>query len=368
MSAWMGLFSTWMRKSLLTGTRSTRSKSVVDRLVVSGGESEQDLKANISRLTDSIETALKFGDGYLTVQVLAEKEEENHDLHFSEHLACPEHGISIPEIEPRTFSFNTPHGACPDCQGLGNKLEIDPDRVIDPEKSLSDGALIAMEWSNVRDEGNPGYYWQMLEAMAEHYHIDMNKPFKELPAEHQNLVLHGTKGEQVRIHYHNREGRQATFDTAFEGVIGNLERRYRETNSEYIREKISEYMSDRPCPTCHGKRLRPEALAVTVDDVNILQITEWPVLRSLDWVKRLAGSESPLTSRQKAISDRILKEIVSRLGVSCKCRPGIPYLAPLSRVPLRGGSPAHPVGHPGRIAAGGSVVRAGRALHRVAPA
>jgi excinuclease ABC subunit A len=289
-------------------------ESVVDRLVVSGGESEQDSKANISRMTDSIETALKFGDGYLTVQILADTEKENHDLHFSEHLACPEHGISIPEIEPRTFSFNTPHGACPDCQGLGNKLEIDPDRVIDPEKSLSDGALIAMEWSNVRDEGNPGYYWQMLEAMAEHYHIDMNKPFKDLPAEHQNLVLHGTKGEQVRIHYHNREGRQATFDTAFEGVIGNLERRYRETNSEYIREKISEYMSDRPCPTCHGKRLRPEALAVTVDDVNILQITEWPVLRSLDWVKRLAGSGSPLTSRQKAISDRILKEIVSRLG------------------------------------------------------
>jgi excinuclease ABC subunit A len=289
-------------------------EAVVDRLVVSGEGSEQDRKANITRLTDSVETALKFGDGYLTVQILAEIAKENRDLHFSEHLACPEHGISIPEIEPRTFSFNTPHGACPDCQGLGNKLEIDPDRVIDPEKSLSDGALIAMEWNNVRDEGNPGYYWQMLEAMAEHYHIDMNKPIKDLPAEHQNLVLYGTKGEKVRIHYHNRDGRQATFDTAFEGVIGNLERRYRETNSEYIREKISEYMSDRPCPTCQGKRLRPEALAVTVDEVNILQITEWPVLRSLEWARRLAGLGSPLTSRQKAISDRILKEIVSRLG------------------------------------------------------
>ncbi len=289
-------------------------EAVVDRLVVSGAESDQDQKANITRLTDSVETALKFGDGYLTVQVLAEKVEDNHDLHFSEHLACPEHGISIPEIEPRTFSFNTPHGACPDCQGLGNKLEIDPDRVIDAEKSLSDGALIAMEWNNVRDEGNPGYYWQMLEAMAEHYHINMNTPVKDLPADHQNLVLYGTKGEKVRIHYHNRDGREATFDTSFEGVIGNLERRYRETNSEYIREKISEYMSDRPCPTCHGKRLRPEALAVTVDDVNILEITEWPVLRSLEWTKQLAGSGSPLTTRQKAISDRILKEIVSRLG------------------------------------------------------
>ena len=299
-------------------------EAVVDRLVISGAGSDQERTANITRLTDSVETALKFGDGYLTVQVLSSspasspterrEQAESSDLHFSEHLACPEHGISIPEIEPRTFSFNTPHGACPDCQGLGNKLEIDPDRVIDPEKSLADGALIAMEWNNVREDGNPGYYWQMLEAMAQHYHIDMNKPIKDLPAEHQELVLHGTKGEKVRIHYHNRDGRQATFDTAFEGVIGNLERRYRETNSEYIREKISEFMSDRPCPTCQGKRLRPEALAVTVDGINILQITEWPVLRSLEWVKRLSGSKTPLTTRQKAISDRILKEIVSRLG------------------------------------------------------
>ncbi len=291
-------------------------EAVVDRLVVSGSGSEQERKANITRLTDSVETALKFGDGYLTVQVLAEKAEENHDLHFSEHLACPEHGISIPEIEPRTFSFNTPHGACPDCQGLGNKLEIDPDRVIDPEKSLSDGALIAMEWNNVREDGNPGYYWQMLEAMAQHYHIDMNKPIKDLPAEHQNLVLHGTKGEKVRIHYHNRDGRQATFDTAFEGVIGNLERRYRETNSEYIREKIQRiHESDRPCPTCQGKRLRPEALAVTVDERQYT--CRSPNGRfsahsngSGGWRDRI----TPLTSRQKAISDRILKEIVSRLG------------------------------------------------------
>ena len=289
-------------------------EAVVDRLMVSGSGSEEERKANLTRLTDSVETALKFGDGYLCLQVLAEKEEDNRDLHFSEHLACPEHSISIPEIEPRTFSFNTPHGACPDCQGLGNKLEIDPDRVIDPEKSLCDGALIAMEWNNVREDGNPGYYWQMLEAMAQHYHIDMDKPFKDLPDEHRDLVLNGTKGEKVRLHYHNRDGRQATFDTAFEGVIGNMERRYRETNSEYIREKISEYMSDRPCPTCQGKRLRPEALAVTIDDINILQITEWPILRSLEWTKRLAGPKTPLTSRQQAISDRILKEVVSRLG------------------------------------------------------
>ncbi|HTX92599.1 MAG TPA: excinuclease ABC subunit UvrA [Anaerolineales bacterium] len=287
-------------------------EAVVDRLVVSSAGSKEDQSAALTRLTDSVETALKFGDGYLTLQVLAEKAEDNHDLHFSEHLACPEHGISIPEIEPRTFSFNTPHGACPDCQGLGNKLEIDPERVIDPEKSLCDGALVAMEWNNLRED--TGYYGQLLEAMADHYHIDMNIPFKELPAEQQELVLHGTQGEKVRIHYHNKDGRQAVFDTAFEGVIGNLERRYRETNSEYIREKISEYMSDRPCPTCGGKRLRPEAIAVTVDGTNIIDVTNWPINRTLEWVERIYGPKSPFNSRQKTVSERILKEIRARLG------------------------------------------------------
>lgn len=302
--------------------------AVVDRLVISRPATEEDEKSARTRLTDSVETALKFGEGYVTVQVLdgqgqkqkgeskgaAETDVATHDLFFSENLSCPEHGVSLPEIEPRTFSFNTPHGACPDCQGLGAKLEIDPDQVIDSEKSLADGALIAMEWNNVREDGNPGYYWQMLEAMSHHYHIDMNKPFRELSQEHQNLVLRGTNGEKVRVHYHNREGRSATFDAAFEGMIGNLERRYRETNSDFIRNKISEFMTNRPCPTCGGKRLRPEALAVTVADANILKITEWPVLHSLEWAEKLAGRDSPLTARQMAISERILKEIISRLG------------------------------------------------------
>ncbi len=302
-------------------------EAVVDRLVLSGSGSEEER----TRLTDSVETALKFGEGYLTVSRLSDSrqsdgrqsnqnqpgdyktsDDETNDLHFSEHLACPEHGVSIPEIEPRTFSFNTPHGACPDCQGLGNKLEIDPARVVDPDKSLCDGALIAMEWSNLREDS--GYYWQLLEATCQHYHIDMEKPFGELPAEKQNIILYGTKGERVRVHYHNRDGRTASFETAFEGVIGNLERRYRETNSEYIREKIAEYMSDRPCPTCQGKRLRPEALAVTVDGVNIIEVTSWPVNRTLEWIGRLSGPNSPLTARQKKIAERILKEIYERLN------------------------------------------------------
>ena len=307
-------------------------EAVVDRLVVAGPEpalstvegSEEERKSARTRLTDSVETALKFGDGYLTVARVASRESRvgdertddsrltTNDLHFSEHLACPEHGISIPEIEPRTFSFNTPHGACPDCQGLGNKLEIDPERVVDAEKSLAEGALIAMEWNNLRED--MGAYWQILEAMAHHYHVELNVPFKSLPLEKRDLVLYGTKGGRFTVHYRNREGRQAVFDTAFEGIIGNLERRYRETNSEYIREKISEYMTDRPCPTCQGKRLRPEAIAVTVDDINIIEVTAWPINRTLEWIEKLAGPQTPLNKRQQIIAERIIKEIRSRLG------------------------------------------------------
>jgi excinuclease ABC subunit A len=285
-------------------------EAVVDRLLLAKDASSEDR----TRLTDSIETALKFGEGYLTVALLPVQGEASQaeDLHFSEHLACPEHGVSIPEIEPRTFSFNTPHGACPDCQGLGNKLEIDPERVVDPERSLEEGAIMAMEWNNSKEDG--GYYWQILSAVASTYHIDLHKPFGELSQEHKDLVLHGTKGERVRVHYHNREGRTATFESAFEGVIPGFMRRYRETNSEYIREKISEYMSDRPCPTCQGKRLRPEAVAVTIDDVNIISVTSWAINQTLNWARKLSAKDSPLTSRQRAISERVLKEIVERLN------------------------------------------------------
>lgn len=290
-------------------------EAVVDRLVVTHPEEEEERSAHLSRLTDSVETALKFGEGYLTVSLLPDRSsgaENPKDLHFSEHLACPEHGISIPEIEPRTFSFNTPQGACPECQGLGSKLEIDPDRVVDYDKSLCDGALIAMEWSNLREES--GYYWQVLEAVCHHYHIDMETPFGELPPEKQRIILYGTNGERVRVHYRTRDGRSASFETAFEGVIGNLERRYRETTSDYIRERIAEYMSDRPCPACQGKRLRPEALAVTVDGVNIIEVTSWPISRTLAWVERLAGPKTPLNRREQMIAERILKEIRARLG------------------------------------------------------
>ena len=306
-------------------------EAVVDRLVIRHPEDEEQVQAARSRLTDSIETALKFGDGYMTVHWLnptsedvdpfagigdngkVDRRQEGKDILFSEHLACPEHGSVLTEVEPRTFSFNTPHGACPECQGLGGKLEIDADMLIpDSNLSLNQGAITVSEWSGPREEG--GYYWQALEAVAQEYDIDLGAPVRDLPAEKLNLVLNGTKGKRVTVHYRNREGRKATFQIVFEGVIGNLQRRFRETNSEYIREKLSEYMSEQVCPSCKGARLRKEALHVTVGDANIIEVTRWHVLRTLEWVRRLCGPDTPLNSRQQIIAERVMKEVQDRLG------------------------------------------------------
>ena len=285
-------------------------EAVVDRLVFSAPETEEDERAFRSRLTDSVETALKVGEGYLTVHNLSVEPPE--DLLFSEHLACPEHGVSLPEIEPRTFSFNTPHGACQDCQGLGSKLEIDPDLIIpDNERSLNEGAIVAMEWNNGRDQG--GYYWQHLEAVCDHYHIDMDAAVSTIDPEKMKLILYGTGAQEVKVHIQGRE-RESTFSAAFEGVIPNLERRYRDTNSEYIRNKIAEYMSNHPCPSCKGNRLRQEAMAVTVDGFNIVEVTRWPVLQTLAWARHVGGADTPLSTRDRTIAERIIKEIEDRLG------------------------------------------------------
>jgi excinuclease ABC subunit A len=294
-------------------------EAVVDRLVISNNGDKEERRSARTRLTDSIETALKFGEGYVSVNLV----DKNEDIHFSEHLACPEHGVSIPEVEPRTFSFNTPQGACPDCQGLGSRLEIDPERIIpDTDRSLNEGAIASMEWSGPKEEG--GYYWQSLEAAARAYKIDLDKPVRELTQEQLKVILYGTGDRQVSMTYRNQNGNEFRFSRAFEGVITNLERRYKETNSEYIREKISEFMSDRPCPTCGGKRLNPAALAVTVDDVNIITVTSWPVLTTLEWIKRISGKNSPLSSKQKTIAERVIKEISERL--SFLVNVGLDYL------------------------------------------
>ena len=306
-------------------------EAVVDRLVISQNGSKDDKKAALSRLTDSVETALKFGEGYITVSLVDQKE----DIQFSENLACPEHGSTISEVEPRTFSFNTPQGACPDCQGLGSKLEIDPERIIpDRDLALNDGAIVSLEWGGPREEG--GYYWQSLINTARAYKIDMDKPVKDLTEAQLNIVLYGTGDKQIQMTYQNSNGHEFKFTRAFEGVITNLERRYRETNSEYIREKISEYMSDRPCPTCGGKRLNAAALAVTVDDVNIITVTSWPVLHTLDWVKKIGGKNSPLSPKQRAIAERVIKEIHERLTFLVNV--GLDYLTlNRSAVTLSGG-------------------------------
>ena len=306
-------------------------EAVVDRLVISHEGSKEDKKSALTRLTDSIETALKFGEGYLTINLVDKKE----DIQFSEHLACPEHGTTIPEVEPRTFSFNTPQGACPDCQGLGSKLEIDPDRIIpDRDMSLNEGAIASMEWSGPKVEG--GFYWQSLVNASKAYKIDMDEPVKDLTKEQLKIVLYGTGDKQIQMTYQSGNGNEFKFSRAFEGVITNLERRYRETNSEYIREKISEFMSDRPCPSCKGKRLNPAALAVTVDNVNIVEANSWPVLQTLDWVKKLTNKNSPLTSKQKAIAERVIKEIHERLTFLVNV--GLDYLTlNRSAVTLSGG-------------------------------
>jgi excinuclease ABC subunit A len=295
-------------------------EAVVDRLVVKRAKGKNDdaeaAKEFETRLTDSVETALRLGGGTLIVNEVG----PDVDHLYSEHFACPFDGTNLPDIEPRTFSFNSPHGACPECQGLGTKMEIDPDLIL-PNKDLSieDGAIAVMEW-RAMDEGG-GYYWQTLEAAARHFRIPMDRPVNKLTEQQMAIVLFGSNGQKVRVQYKARDGRSAVWETAYEGVIPNLKRRYAETTSDYIRERIEDFMTQRPCEACGGLRLRPEALAVTIDDKNIVQVTEWPVMNVHEWVDGLRakkangnGSSKPvLSQREAAIAAPILKEIRARL-------------------------------------------------------
>lgn len=284
-------------------------EAVVDRLIIDRYESEEEQNSAISRLTDSVETALRMGEGHITVQDVTSEPPVDH--FYSENLACPEHGSTISEIEPRTFSFNTPHGACVECQGLGTKMEIDPDLLI-PDKKLSidKGAITSLEWANVNDQGT--YYWSIMKSVAKAYKINLSAPVETLTTEQLNIILYGTN-EEFTINLEGRNNRMVTYNSTFEGVINNLQRRYKETNSEYIREKISSWMSNKPCPLCKGARLKQEALAVTIDGKNILEITHWHILKLLEWVDSLNNESSPLTRKELIISSRIFKEIHSRL-------------------------------------------------------
>src|ERR671918_889561 len=229
--------------------------------------------------------------------------DSGESLLFSENFACPEHGVSLPELQPRIFSFNSPHGACPRCTGLGAQQEIDPDLIVpDPTLSIGEGALVP--WTL----GNSNFYESVIQAIADKWEIDLERPWQELTDEQQNLFLYGTEGDRVYVTYRNRMGRRRAYMLAWEGIISSLERRYRETDSQSQRERIEEYMSFRPCPVCKGARLKPEVLAVTVGELNVHEFTKMSVTRSIQFVDALQ-----LTDTERLIGERILKEIRQRL-------------------------------------------------------
>ncbi len=264
---------------------------VVDRLTM-----KPDLR---SRLAQSVETAAQLAEGLVAIDLV----DEDRSLLFSEKFACPDHGVSLPELQPRIFSFNSPHGACPRCTGLGAQQEIDPDLLVpDTSLSISEGALVP--WS----VGNSGFYESVIQAIAERYEIPLDEPWENLSEEEEDLFLYGTEGERVYVSYRNRMGRRRSYMLAFEGIIPSLERRYRETDSGTQRERIEEYMSFRPCPVCNGARLKPEVLAVTVGDKNIHQFTQMSVTRALEFLDQLQ-----LTETEQLIGARIVKEIRERL-------------------------------------------------------
>jgi excinuclease ABC subunit A len=264
---------------------------VVDRLVM-----KPDLR---HRLADSVETALALADRLVTVDVV-----DGDSLTFSERFACPFHGVGLPELEPRVFSFNSPHGACPRCTGLGHQQEIDPDLIVpEPELSIAEGALVP--WSV---GSSSGFYDAVIESIADRYEIDVDTPWCELPEEARNRFLYGTGGDRVFVNYRNRMGRRRSYTLAFDGIVSSLQRRYRETDSSQQRERIEEYMTLRPCPECKGARLKPEVLAVTIGDRNIHDFTRMSVTRALTFVDELQ-----LTETESLIGARILKEIRERL-------------------------------------------------------
>ncbi len=267
---------------------------VVDRLVV-----RPDVR---QRLTDSVETASGLAGGLVIANIL----QEERDILFSQNYACEECGVSIEELAPRMFSFNNPYGACPTCTGLGSQLKVDPMLIIpDEEKSILEGAIQCSGWNNIRGDGISRMYF---DALAKKYKFKLTTPWKDLKPEIRDIILYGTKGENLELHYDQPRGK-GVLKQPFEGICNNLERRYRETQSDAARRELEEAMSECPCPSCKGKRLKMESLAVTVGGSSIYDFTTLPVVDALAFVDALA-----LTKTQMMIADRILKEIKSRLG------------------------------------------------------
>lgn len=252
-----------------------------------------------SRLFDSFEAALRLADGYAVVDVIGQKE-----MLFSEHYSCPYCGFTVGELEPRLFSFNAPFGACPDCDGLGVKLEVDVDLVIpDQSKTLREGALLP--WNPISSQ----YYPQMLEQACQEFNIDMDTPFEELPEEHRDIILNGSNGEMFHFHYENDFGGVRDVEVAFEGILPNIKRRYHETNSDFTRDQMRLYMTELTCKTCHGYRLNPQALCVQVNGKHIGEMSEMAINNALNFVEELK-----LTEQEQMIARPIVKEVDDRLS------------------------------------------------------
>ena len=281
---------------------------VVDRLIVKEGIER--------RLVDSIENVLNLSDGLLTVDIIG-----GETMQFSQSFSCPDCGISIDEIEPRSFSFNNPFGACPDCFGLGYKMEFDEDLMIPNKRiSLAEGAIQVMGWQSSSDPSS--YTYAVLKALSLEYGFDLNTPYEELPENIQKIILHGTDGKKIQVHYRGQRG-VGVYDVAFEGLIKNVERRYRETGSEITKAEYETFMRITPCKTCHGQRLKKEALAVTVAEKNIYEITSMSVKDLYDFLQHME-----LTPQQMLIGNQVLKEIKARVGFLKEV--GLDYLS-LSR-------------------------------------
>lgn len=294
--------------------KQTSIEAVVDRIVVKKDTPDD------TRLADSLETALKLGEGVVLVNKQSPngsngksgadsgEGREEDDVIFSENFACPLGHVSLGEIEPRTFSFNTPHGACPACMGLGTQLEIDPDLIIsNRDLSLNDGAIRA----NGMDSGGDSYFGKLMEAVARKYHFDLDAPVRQLKRADLDKILYGTNGERIKVQYENQFGTKREYETSFEGVIPNLMRRYKETDSDYIRQNIEQFMTALPCPVCKGQRLKPEALAVTIDNKNIVDVTRMSIGEAREFFEALPKK---LNAKETTIAAQILKEIRARLG------------------------------------------------------
>ena len=301
----------------LAKTRKHTIEVVIDRLVIRHAEADIDPAEDTTnpdrvRLIDSLEVALRMSNGIAIAQVI-----DGEELTFSEQFACTHCGISFGELEPRNFSFNNPHGACPTCTGLGTTMEFDPELVLpNRDLSIADGAILPWMRSGLE---NSKWYGSLLEAVADAYGFSLYTPVRDLSVDHIGIILYGSKGEPVKVQYESKSGRKRTYDVVFEGIIPNLQRRLNQTASESVREDMERYMAIRPCPTCRGARLKPEVLAVTVNQQSIVDVSRLPIHQAQTFFQSLDGdpatdSSVVLSNREFLIARQILKEIRERLG------------------------------------------------------